>query len=200
MTNVDEVSSILFAQFHSEKFHELYKELGVDASRKSIDKMSDGMRMKTMLAAVLARDTRLLLLDEPASPLDPLMRDKLCSLIRDYLDEGNGEKSVLFSTHNISDMEDVTDYAIIMAKGRVVEEGFVEELKEKYIMVKGEKEDADKVKKLLIGIQHTAYGYSGLCLADNLDKLAGLDVAMETPTLSQISVGVMKQYTGIAMQ
>ena len=200
LTNVDEVSSILFTQFHSEKFHELYKELGVDASRKSIDKMSDGMRMKTMLAAVLARDTRLLLLDEPASPLDPLMRDKLCSLIRDYLDEGNGEKSVLFSTHNISDMEDVTDYAIIMAKGRVVEEGFVEELKEKYIMVKGEKEDADKVKKLLIGIQHTAYGYSGLCLADNLDKLAGLDVAMETPTLSQISVGVMKQYTGIAMQ
>ena len=67
--------------------------------------------------------------------LDPLMREQLCDRMRDYLDEGNGEHSIFFSTHNIADMENVTDYAIIMEHGAIVEEGFVEDLKEEYVLV-----------------------------------------------------------------
>jgi len=92
-------------------------------------------------------------------------------------------------------MENVTDYCIIMAKGSVVEKGSVEELKEKYAAVKGEAADADKVKEWIIGYRSTVYGFEGLCLAENLDKLAGVDVAVETPNLSQISVAVMGQYS-----
>lgn len=194
---VGEASELLFDRFHRDRFEALCRELGVDKAGKSISKLSDGMKMKTMLSAVFARDTRMLLLDEPASPLDPLMRDKLCAMIREYLEEGNGEKSVFFSTHNIADMEDVTDYAVILEQGKIVEQGFVEELKEKYIMVKGEKEEADKVKDILWGFRKNSYGYEGLCLAEDLDKLAGLDVVTETPSLSQISVAVMKKYTGL---
>ena len=157
------------------------------------------MRMKTELAAVFARDTKVLCLDEPASPLDPLMRDKLCSMIRGYLEEGNGEKSVFFSTHNIADMENVTDYAVIMEKGQVVEKGFVEDLKEKYVMVKGETVEEAMAKEYLIGFTKNSFGYEGLCQADNLDKLAGLDIAVETPTLSQISIFIMKQYTTLGL-
>ncbi len=192
---VGEVSEILFDGFRKDKFHQLCEDLGLSTVNKAVSKMSDGMRMKTALAAVFSRETKCLLLDEPASPLDPLMRDKLCSMIREYLDEGNGEKSVFFSTHNIADMENVTDYCIIMEKGHVVEQGFVEELKEKYVVVKGEAEDASKAEEILIGFRTNTYGYEGLCLAEDLDKLAGLDIVMETPTLSQISVGVMQEYS-----
>lgn len=192
---VGEVSGLLFEQFHREQYEQLCQDLGVSKEGKSIDKLSDGMKMKTMLAAVFARDTRMLLLDEPASPLDPLMRDKLCAMIREYIEEGNGEKTVFFSTHNIADMENVTDYAIIMEQGRIVEQGFVEELKEKYIMVKGEPSEENQVKDILIGFQRNSYGFEGICLSEDLDKLAGLDIATETPTLSQISVAVMKKYT-----
>lgn len=194
---VGEVSEILFDQFHNDRYEQLCQDLGVNKEGKSVDKLSDGMKMKTMLAAVFARDTRMLLLDEPASPLDPLMRDKLCSMIRDYIDEGDGEKSVFFSTHNIADMENVTDYAMIMEQGKIVEQGFVEDLKEKYILVKGEIAEADKVKDILWGFQKNSYGYEGLCPAKDLDKLAGMDIATETPTLSQISVAVMKKYTSL---
>ena len=45
---------------------------------------------------------------------------------REYIHEGNGKRSVFFSTHNISDMENITDYAIIMENGQIVEQGFVE--------------------------------------------------------------------------
>ena len=194
--SVAELNKLLFEHFDREKYETLCKGLGIwESKKKSIGKLSDGMKMKTMLAGVFARETNLLLLDEPASPLDPLMRDELCSMIRDYIDEGSGDKTVFFSTHNVADMENVTDYVMIMEQGSIVEQGFVEDLKEKYILVKGEKEDAEKLQSILLGFQKNSYGCEGLCLAENLDKLAGLDIATETPNLSQICVAVMKQYT-----
>lgn len=197
--SVAKVSELLFDNFHADKYAQCCEELGLtkECENKKISGLSDGMRMKVTLASVLARDTQCLLLDEPASPLDPLMRDKLCNMIRGYLEEGNGEKSVFFSTHNIADMENVTDYCIIMEKGRVVEQGFVEDLKEKYVMVKGELADGETAKKYLIGFQKNAYGYEGMCLTEDLDKLAGLDIVAEAPTLSQISVAIMKQYSNL---
>ncbi|MBE5925034.1 MAG: ABC transporter ATP-binding protein [Lachnospiraceae bacterium] len=196
--DIETVSKMLFESFNSDRYNMLCDELNITETEKSFSKLSDGMKMKTILSAVFARDTSLLLLDEPASPLDPLMRDKLCSMIRDYIDEGNGQKSVLFSTHNISDMENVTDYAVIIEQGKVVEQGFVEDLKEKYVMVKGETADEsgkELVTNTLCGAAFSRYGFEGLCPAEDLDKLAGLDIAVETATLSQICVGVMKKYT-----
>ena len=191
-----DLQKLLFPNFDENKYDEICRQLAVpDDMNKKISELSDGNNMKIKLAGVLARDTDVLLLDEPASPLDPLMRDKLCEMIRDYLLREEGEKSVLFSTHNIADMEAVTDYAIIVENGNIVEQGFVEELKEKYTLVKGEKEDIEAAKKSLYSISVNNYGYEGICLADKLDELAGLDVAFETPTLSQICVAVMKQNT-----
>ena len=155
--------------------------------------------MKLKLAGVMARDTDLLILDEPASPLDPLMRDKLCDILRDYLDVGNGERSVFFSTHNISDMENVTDYAVIMEHGTVIEQGFVEELKEKYVMVKGEAADIEAVKKIVVAMNKSAYGFEGICPAERLDEMAGMDISVEVPTLSQICVALMKANTRLKL-
>lgn len=196
--DVETVSKMLFDSFNSDRYKVLCDEMNITERDKAFSKLSDGMKMKTILSTVFARDTNLLLLDEPASPLDPLMRDKLCGMIREYIDAGNGEKSVIFSTHNISDMENVTDYAVIIEQGKVVERGFVEDLKEKYVMVKGELADESSkelVMNTLCGAAFSSYGFEGLCLTDDLDKLAGLDVAIESASLSQICVGVMKKYT-----
>lgn len=207
---VEEVSGLLFENFHKDRFRALCRELGIGAGSasgfggfgygsKEVKKLSDGNRMKLMLAAVLARDTELLILDEPASPLDPLMRDKLCDMIREYLEQGDGERSVFFSTHNIADMESVTDYCLILEHGDIVEEGFVEDLKEKYILVKGEAADAERAGGILYSMSRSGYGFEGICLAEDLEKLTGMDVAFETPSLSQICVAVMKANTGLKL-
>lgn len=198
---VEELNTLLFKNFHGERFRNLCERLAIggtgDVSGKRISSLSDGNRMKLIMASAFARDTKLLLMDEPASPLDPLMRDCLCSLIREYLVEEEGERSVLFSTHNIADMENVTDYAIIMESGRIVEEGFVEDLKEKYVYVKGEPQHVSVAQKVMFSMRESKYGFEGVCLSERIDELAGCDVSVEQASLSQISVAVMKQYSQI---
>lgn len=195
-----EVQELLFADFDSRRYDELCSELAITKDtafeqNKKVSALSDGNRTKLMLAGVLSRQTDLLILDEPASPLDPLMRDKLCDIIRSYLASAEGERSVIFSTHNIADMEAVTDYAIIIEHGEIVEQGFVEDLKEKYIVIKGESKDAEAARKVLYSFSSNNYGFEGLCLAERLDELAGLDISTECPSLSQIAIAVMKNNT-----
>ena len=196
-----DIQSLLFDSFDEAKYKDICEKLAVpDDDNKKISDLSDGNNMKLKLAGVFARETDVLLLDEPASPLDPLMRDKLCEMIREYLLLDEGKKSVLFSTHNIADMEAVTDYAIIVENGAIVEQGFTEDLKEKYTVVKGEKKDEEAAKNILYTISSNNYGFEGMILSDRVEELSGLDVVTETPTLSQICVAVMKHnsklYTG----
>ena len=198
---VADMGDLLYEHFHKERFWQLCKDLNILPGGKrgtKISALSDGNRMKLMLASVFARDTKLLLLDEPTSPLDPLMREKLCRMLQEYLEAGQGENTVLFSTQNISDMEAVTDYCVIIEQGRVVERGFVEDLKEKYVLVKGEKEDLEAARPALYQVSESRYGFEGICLAKDLEQLAGLRVSKETPSLFQISVAVLRKYTVIA--
>ena len=76
--NIADVLEIAFDRFDRRKFEKYCKRMKLDApdnkKGKKLIKMSDGNRMRAYLAAVLARDTKLLILDEPASSLDPLAR------------------------------------------------------------------------------------------------------------------------------
>ena len=201
---VEEITGLLFEDFDKEKFEKIAAALALDlkgkmGAPKKVSELSDGNKVKLMLCGALARKTGMLIMDEPASPLDPLMRDNLCDLIREYLNNGQGERSVFFSTHNVADMESVTDYVMIMEKGKIVEEGFVEDLKEKYVIVKGEKEYADGARKVLFSISESSYGFTGVCLSENLDALAGMNISTERASLTDICVAVMKKYSGLSL-
>ena len=67
-------------------------------------------------------------------------------------------------------------------------------------MIKGDAADTQKAKDILYTITTNPYGFEGICLSENLDKLAGLNVTKEIPTLYQISVAVMKNNTKIVMR
>ena len=186
-----------FDNFDREKFAELCSRFSLgdpkDKKQKTLIKMSDGNRMRTYLAAVLARNTELLVLDEPASSLDPLARDLLCDMFREYLSERDGERSILFSTHNIADMEYATDYAVFMAHGQVIEQGFVEDLKQKYVLVHGDAENFEKAKPLMLSFTRGKTNFEGLAYARHTDELKKMDMAVEIPTLQQLSVGILRK-------
>ncbi len=191
---------IAYSSFDRARFAELCEQFEVDSERtkkpRSMMKQSDGNRMRTCLASVFARSTELLILDEPGSSLDPLMRDRLCDRMRGYLDDGDGNRSIIFSTHNIADMENAADYAVFMDHGRLIEQGFIEELKEKYIVISGDAQDYEKAKPLLMSSSHNHTTFDGLALAEHSAELAEMGVESEAPTLQQLSVGLLKYAEG----
>lgn len=192
--DIAESMSIVYERFDRTRFNSLCAEMNVDneftKKAKQMFRQSDGNRMRTALAAVFARETDLLILDEPGSSLDPLMRDRLCDKLREYLNEGNGEKSVLFSTHNIADMENAADYAMFMDNGRIVERGFVEDLKDKYVVVHGEPSDYERLRELTLSCSVNRTTFEGLALSEDVQGLEG--AACERPTLQQLSIGLLK--------
>ncbi len=197
LKTIAECMAIGYDSFDRARFTELCGRWSLgspdDKKQKNIMKMSDGNRMRAALAAVLARDTDLLVLDEPASSLDPLARDQLCEMFREYLAAKDGERTILFSTHNIADMEFATDYAIFMAHGKVVEQGFVEDLKEKYILVHGDAQDGKKARPLMLSYTVNSTNFEGIALADNSANLQAVGAVTERPTLQQLSVGILRK-------
>ena len=195
--DIAESMSLAYRKFDRRKFGDLCREMEVDdettKKARQMYKQSDGNRMRTALAAVFARETELLILDEPGSSLDPLMRERLCDRMRAYLDEGGGEKSILFSTHNIADMENAADYAIFMDKGKIIERGFVEDLKDKYVIVRGEPSDYDKAKALLLSHNVNKTTFSGLALSANSRNFEEFGAVCERPTLQILSVELLKR-------
>jgi ABC-2 type transport system ATP-binding protein len=87
---------------------------------------SKGNRQKIALVAALASDAELLILDEPTSGLDPLMEEVFQECVRE---ERRGGRTVLLSSHILSEVEALCDRVTIIRKGRTVETGTLADLR-----------------------------------------------------------------------
>lgn len=101
------------------------RRLDLDCSRQ-VARMSTGMRQKLALAVVLATDAPLLILDEPTANLDPTARAEVLDLVREARDAG---RTVIFSSHVLSEVEATCDRVAILRSGLVVHEQSIEHLR-----------------------------------------------------------------------
>jgi ABC-2 type transport system ATP-binding protein len=96
----------------------LLKRFGLRAEQK-IKGLSHGQRVKTTLLLVFARRPRLLVLDEPTTGLDPVARHEVLRELTDVMaDEG---RTVLFSSHNTQDVEQISDRITFIDRGRIID-------------------------------------------------------------------------------
>ena len=95
---------------------ELVERFELDTRRRART-YSKGNRQKVALIAALSTDAELLLLDEPTSGLDPVMEDRFCDTIREVRAEG---RTVLLSSHILSEVEALCDRVTIIRAGRTV--------------------------------------------------------------------------------
>ncbi len=86
---------------------------------------STGMRQKLALAAVLAADTPLLILDEPTANLDPTVRSDVVAIVREAQQAG---RTVIFSSHVLDEVEDACSRVCILRKGKLVHTQIMSEL------------------------------------------------------------------------
>ena len=98
-----------------------------DAADKKIGAYSKGMRQRVKLAQALAHDPELLILDEPLSGMDPLVRRRTIRLIKDW---GRSGKSVLVSSHILHEIESMTSNILLINQGRILAEGNVHQIRD----------------------------------------------------------------------
>ncbi len=119
---------------------EILNDLKIPLSEK-IANLSHGQLTSLYLALTLSQKADLYILDEPAWGLDPLSRSYVLEKIKEMPFEG---KSVLYTSHIVEDVEKTSDRVLIMKDGNVLEDGYIDDMKEKYVAVKtkkGEKMD-----------------------------------------------------------
>jgi ABC-2 type transport system ATP-binding protein len=99
----------------------------VEASGKKIGAYSKGMRQRIKLAQALVHDPELLILDEPLTGMDPLMRRRTIRLIKDWARAG---KHIIVSSHILHEIESMTSNILLINNGRILAEGNVHQIRD----------------------------------------------------------------------
>ncbi|MBX2802434.1 MAG: ABC transporter ATP-binding protein [Myxococcales bacterium] len=116
-----------YPTWRDELFEELLGELAIEPAQR-VGELSGGTRMKLALALALAHEPPLLILDEPTAGVDPVTRREILDHLRRLVDRQG--RTVLFSTHHVSEIEDIGDEVGILHEGRIFWQGPVAKLTE----------------------------------------------------------------------
>jgi ABC-2 type transport system ATP-binding protein len=128
-----EMTRRAFRAFNPARARELLEQFGVDA-RKRTRTLSKGMKTAVMVALAFSREAEIMVLDEPTGGLDPINQRHVLSLIINEAAKGN---SIIFSSHQIGQVERAAEHIAIMDRGRLVLEGLVDDLKADRKIVEG---------------------------------------------------------------
>jgi ABC-2 type transport system ATP-binding protein len=178
-----------YKTFDEDKFDSLIQRYGLPTNKK-IDDFSRGMKVKLMFACVFSRDSKLMILDEATNGLDPVVRDELLSDLQAYIEDG--QRSILFSTHVLSDLEEIADYIAFIDNGEILLDKSKDEMLEDYLVVKGDVSELTREQKqYIIGLEEKTYGFEGIIKSEDVEKLGG-KFTYDKPEIAQIMLHSIK--------
>ena len=156
----------------AERAEELLVKVGIaDAKDKRIGKYSGGMKQRLGIAQAIIHQPKLLMLDEPVSSLDPMGRREVLAL----MEELQKEMTILFSTHILSDADEISDELLLLRNGEIVESGSMEGLREKYQTSMIELEFQESTAAYQERVKRLA-GITDCLMERNILKISALDI------------------------
>lgn len=160
--------------------------------KKKLKALSSGQNKLFSLIMALCHHPKLLILDEPTTALDPIIRNELLDILAELLQDGT--TSVFFSTHITSDLDKTADYIAYIQSGRLILFDEKDRLLDEYRIVKGENHLLDKADGLLIGAQRSSVGFTALTRESHrVAQQFGDSVVMEKPNLEEIMIYTAEQ-------
>ena len=117
MGDVGRLYGRAFRAWEGRAFARRLKDFGLDAG-KQVKELSRGMGMKLSLACALSHGSSLLILDEATAGLDPMAREEVLDMLRDFVAAPG--RAILMSSHITSDLERIADRVVCIDEGRIV--------------------------------------------------------------------------------
>ncbi len=187
--NADEVGMIMektYINWDMDLYNKYLNRFNLP-KKKNIKEFSRGMKMKLTLSIALSHGAKLLLLDEATSGLDPMVRNEMLDIFSEFTRDE--EKSILISSHIVSDLEKVCDYIAFLHKGKLMMFEEKDLILEKYGILKlKEDELKDIFEDAIIAKQKDAYGYSVLVYKKEVSSV----FKFEKSTLEEIIIFLAK--------
>ena len=170
LKDMKEFYQIFYPNFSEETYHKVLSVFNVSENSK-IANMSKGMKRQVTLILALASGTEYLLLDEAFDGLDPMMRLNLKRFIADEIE--NRKLTVIISSHNLRELEDICDSIGFLSDGNVVTAGSVDELKHSLHKVQfSVSENIEEILSKLDIIHKTATGsITTIVMRNSIDEL-----------------------------
>ena len=152
----------LYSGWDEKKYSEYLDRFSLPRKKK-IAKFSKGMKMKLQISAALSHGARLLVMDEATTGLDPVVRNEILDIFREYLQDE--ENSILMSSHIISDLDKIADCVTFIDKGKILLTGYKDDILESHGILKCTKDDFKEIaSEDYISVRVTDFGVEAMVL------------------------------------
>lgn len=181
----------IFRTWDEQRFSEYLIRFELPLNKK-VKELSKGMKMKLSIAAALSHDSRILILDEATSGLDPVVRNEILDIFREFVEDER--HAVFISSHITSDIEKIADYIMLIHKGKLLLYENKDELIYHYGIVRCTGQQADRIPEELIkGKWENSFETSVLVKDRTLFEGDGLEALMENsrdarPVLDKVTI------------
>lgn len=183
---LNRVMKEIYHSWDEHTFLNLLRKFSLPAD-KQIKQFSKGMKMKLAIAVALSHNSKLLILDEATSGLDPVVRDEIIDMLLEFIQDE--QHAALLSSHITSDLEKVCDYVTFIHRGKVLYSEEKDALLERMCILKCTQEQLKEIDRRAIhGVRRGAFGVEALAERDRLPDGCVTDRA----TLDDIIVYVAK--------
>ncbi|MBP3351827.1 MAG: ABC transporter ATP-binding protein [Lachnospiraceae bacterium] len=132
----------LYGNWNKEQYYAYLERFRLPLKKK-ISKFSKGMKMKLQIATALSHGAKLLIMDEATTGLDPVVRNEILDIFREYL--ANEDTSILMSSHITSDLDKIADSVTFIDNGKLLLTGYKDEILENHGICKCSKDDFKEV-------------------------------------------------------
>ena len=184
--NVNKMMSLVYDNWDEIAFQGYIKRFDIPKDRKFKD-YSLGMKKKLGIAVALSHNTKLLILDEATSGLDPVVRDDFLDILNDFTRDEN--HTVLFSSHIVSDLEKLCDYIAVINKGKLLMVEEKDVLLDTYCMVNCSKDDIKRIDaSAIVGERQSPYGVQAVVKREAVPR----DMTVENISIEDLFVYLVR--------
>lgn len=187
---IDTVMKGIYDKWDTALFYDYLERFGIDPSKK-IKELSKGMQKKLEILTALSHHPKLLILDEPTSVLDPVVRNEILDIFQDFiLDE---ECSILLSTHITSDLEHIADYLAFIDNGHMIFFETRDKVLDSYGILKCDQQQFERLEPSdVIRYRKNRYNYEVLVSDRHVIRRTYRDAVIEKITIENLMLLYIK--------